>query len=199
MRVVLATANLHKAREIVAILAATRLELVARPTDVPEAEETGSTLEENALLKAASIAEATGLPALADDTGLFVDALGGDPGVYSARYAGEDATYADNVAKLLCALDGVGAPRRARFETCAVLLEPGGERTVATGVLRGAIGEVARGANGFGYDPVFLPDDADGRTLAELEDHEKHEISHRGRAFRALAELVAEEGLAARG
>jgi XTP/dITP diphosphohydrolase len=133
------------------------------------------------------VAGATGLPAVADDTGLFVDALGGAPGVYSARYAGERATYADNVAKLLDALASSGVPRTARFETAAVLVDPAARRTVAIGTLHGVIATAPRGSRGFGYDSVFVPDGAGGRTLAELEDDEKHAISHRGRAFRALA------------
>jgi XTP/dITP diphosphohydrolase len=189
MRVVLATANPDKAREIVAIMAPVPgLELVARPEHVPEVEETGETLEENATLKAAALADATGMPAVADDTGLFVDALGGDPGIYAARYAGEHATYEDNLRKVLDALGGVPAERRtARFETAAVLVDPFGATVVALGTLHGAIAEVPRGTNGFGYDPVFIPAEGDGRTLGELSDEEKHSLSHRSRAFRALA------------
>ena len=112
----------------------------------------------------------------------------------SSRYAGPDATYAENVAKLLSALDGVAEPRRARFETAAVYVEPSGRRVVAVGALEGEIALAARGENGFGYDPVFLPDEAGGRTLAELDDDEKHAISHRGRAFRALADQLRGPG-----
>jgi XTP/dITP diphosphohydrolase len=190
-RVVLATANPDKTREIAAILGSVRgLVVEPRPGDVPDVEETGETLEDNARLKAVAIAAATQCAAVADDTGLFVDALDGAPGVYSARYAGEDATYAGNVAKLLAALDGVAAPRRARFETVAALVGPDGHEVVATGVLHGEIATAPRGQGGFGYDPVFVPDDAGGRTLAELTDEEKNAISHRGRAFRALAESL---------
>jgi XTP/dITP diphosphohydrolase len=194
MRVVLATANPHKAREMIEILARTLdLELLERPVDLDDVEETGATLEENAELKATYVSSATGLAALADDTGLFVDALGGDPGVYSARYAGEHASYADNVAKLLGALEGVAPPRRARFETAAVLVEPNGHVVVTTGTVHGEIATAQRGANGFGYDPIFVPDGGSGRTLAELTDDEKHAISHRGRAFRAMAEALGEQ------
>jgi XTP/dITP diphosphohydrolase len=194
MRVVLATANPDKAREVIGILSCTPdLEVLLRPEDLDDVEETGTTLEENAELKATFVAAATGLAALADDTGLFVDALGGDPGVYSARYAGEHATYADNVTKLLGALEGVAVPRRARFETAAVLVEPNGHVVVTTGAVHGEIATIARGENGFGYDPVFLPDGGAGRTLAELTDDEKHAISHRGRAFRAMAEALGEQ------
>jgi XTP/dITP diphosphohydrolase len=195
MRVVLATANPHKAREVIEILSsAGGFEILERPRGLADVEETGSTLEENAELKAAFVAEATGRPALADDTGLFVDALDGAPGVYSARYAGEHATYADNVAKLLVALEGVAEPRRARFETAAVLIGPGGRRVVTTGAVHGVIATAPSGTNGFGYDPVFVPDCAGGRTLAELTDDEKHAISHRGRAFRAMAEVLGDAG-----
>jgi XTP/dITP diphosphohydrolase len=190
MRVVLATANPDKARELLAILSAAGVEVAPRPDGLADVEETGTTLEENAGLKAASVAGATGLAAVGDDTGLFVDALDGAPGVYSARYAGAHASYADNVAKLLDALEGVAPPRRARFATAAVLVTPDGRRVVRLGEVHGEITTAPRGANGFGYDPVFVPDEAAGRTLAELGDDEKHAISHRGRAFRALADAL---------
>jgi XTP/dITP diphosphohydrolase len=193
-RVVLATANLDKAAEILEIVAGVlgeRWDLVPRPAEVPDVDETGDTLEENALLKASALVAATGLPALADDTGLEVDALGGHPGVHTARYSGEGATYASNVAKLLRELEGV-TDRRASFRTVAALVRPGGEGTlVAHGVVEGEIATEARGAGGFGYDPVFVPDGAGGRTFAEMEAGEKHALSHRGRAFRALAALAA--------
>lgn len=191
-RVVLATANPDKAREVIEILRiASDLEVLARPADLADVEETGATLEENAELKATFVAKATGLPGLADDTGLFVDALSGAPGVYSARYAGEHASYAENVTKLLSALDGVAPPRRARFETAAVLVDADGRRVVTTGTVHGVISTAPRGSNGFGYDPVFVPDEGAGRTLAELTDDEKHAISHRGRAFRAMVEALS--------
>jgi XTP/dITP diphosphohydrolase len=188
-KVVLATANEDKAREIVAILTGTfgeSIALLPRPPEVPEVDETGGTLEENAMLKAAALAAATGLPALADDTGLEVDALGGAPGVHSSRYSGEHATYAANVAKLLREMAGV-ADRQARFRTVAALVVPGGEPLLAEGAVEGEIAGEARGAGGFGYDPVFVPDEGDGRTFAEMSSDEKHAFSHRGRAFRALA------------
>lgn len=188
--VVLATANPDKAREVRDLLAGAGLEVAPRPAGLGEVDETGSTLEENALIKARVVASATGAAAVADDTGLFVDALDGAPGVYSARYAGEGASYDDNVAKLLAALDGVPEPRRARFVTVAALVRPGGEELVATGTLDGSIARLPAGSEGFGYDPVFVPDDGDGRTLAQLSATEKHAISHRGRAFRALVELL---------
>jgi len=191
VRYVLASANLDKAREIREILgtAGLELELVARPPDVPDVEETGTTLEENARLKAVAICSATGQPAIADDTGLEVDALGGAPGVHSARYAGEHATYGDNVAKLLAALADVPSERRtARFTTVAVARFPDGREVAAVGDVTGTIAEEARGGEGFGYDPLFVPDEGDGRSFAEMTPQEKHDLSHRGRAFRTLAD-----------
>jgi len=191
---VLATANPDKAREVREILAACMdLELLERPSELGEVDETGATLEENAGLKATSVANATGMAAVADDTGLFVDALGGAPGVYSARYAGERATYADNVAKLLASLEGIDAPRTARFQTAVVVADPSGVLVSVLGSVEGTICAEPRGANGFGYDPVFVPLDGDGRTLAEMSDADKHAISHRGRALRLLAERLTEE------
>lgn len=187
-RLVLATANPDKAREIAALLHG--FDVVPRPDDVPDVEETGSTLEENARLKAVALVEATGCAAVADDTGLEVAALGGAPGVYSARFAGEGATYADNVARLLRELEGVD-DRRARFRTVALARFPDGREVVAEGVVDGVITSVARGEGGFGYDPVFQPDEGDGRTYAELSLEEKNALSHRGRAFRALAGSLA--------
>jgi XTP/dITP diphosphohydrolase len=188
LRLVLASANPHKAAEIAAVLsAAMEVELVPRPDHVPDVVEDGETLLDNARLKARALVGATGEAAVADDTGLEVDALGGAPGVYSARYAGEDATYADNVAKLLRELavlgDG-GGERRARFKTVALAAFPDGSEVWAEGV--------ARGEHGFGYDPVFEPAGGDGRTFAEMTAAEKDAVSHRGRAFRALAQLLAE-------
>lgn len=190
----LATANRDKAAEILAILTAELgdvVELVARPDHVAEVEETGSTLEENARLKAVALLEATATAAVADDTGLEVEALGGAPGVYSSRYSGEHATYAENVAKLLTELAAIGATapdeRRARFRTVAVARFPSGREVVAEGSVQGTIAPEARGDSGFGYDPVFVPDGGDGRTFAEMTAAEKHARSHRGRAFRALA------------
>jgi len=185
---VLASANPDKAVEIEAILAAALpgVELRPRPAGVPDVEETGATLLDNARLKAEAVADATGLPAVADDTGLEVRALRGGPGVYSARYAGENATYGQNVAKLLGALAGV-TDRRARFRTVAVVRWPDGREVVAEGEVDGSIADAPRGESGFGYDPVFVPNGCGGRTYAELGPEAKHETSHRGRAFRALA------------
>jgi XTP/dITP diphosphohydrolase len=159
-----------------------------------EVEETGSTLDENARLKATGWMRSTGMLAVADDTGLAVDALDGAPGVYSARYAGPDATYSDNVTKLLRALDGVPAARRtARFETVALACRPDGSEVLARGSVEGTIAPEARGTSGFGYDPVFVPTEGDGRTFSQMDPAEKHALSHRGRAFRALATLFREQ------
>ena len=186
----MATANPDKARELAALLEA--FEVVPRPADLPDVEETADTLEGNARLKAEAVGAATGELAVADDTGLEVDALGGAPGVFSARWAGEHATYAHNVAKLLAELDGVAPPARtARFRTVALCRFPDGREVVAEGICPGSVPVVAAGAGGFGYDPVFVPDEGDGRTFAQMSPEEKHAVSHRGRAFRALAAALA--------
>ncbi len=196
LRLVVASANPDKITEIVAVLsAATDVELAPRPPDVPDVVEDGETLLDNARLKARALVVATGLPAVADDTGLEVDALGGAPGVYSARYAGENATYADNVTKLLHALAALpddGGERRARFKTVALAVFPDGSEVWAEGVVEGKIARTPLGENGFGYDPVFVPTGDNGRTFAEMAPAEKDAVSHRGRAFRALAGLLAE-------
>ena len=198
MKLVCATANPHKVFEIEAILGPD-IELVPRPLHVPDVDEAGDTLLDNARLKARALCAATGLAAVADDTGLEVDALGGAPGVHSARFAGENATYADNVAKLQRELDArPGAVRTARFRSIALVAYPDGSEVWAEGVVGGTIAASPRGEGGFGYDPLFVPDDADGRTFAEMGDDEKNAISHRGRAFGALAaRLVASRESAA--
>ena len=192
LTVVLASANRDKVREIRAILEPVGgLTLLPRPEDVPDVDETGETLLDNARLKAAALVAATGHAAVADDTGLEVDALGGAPGVRSARFAGEHATYADNVALLLASLEGVAvAERTARFKTVALLQFPDGTETWAEGVVAGHIATESRGDAGFGYDPVFVPDGGGGCTFAEMTPDEKHALSHRGRAFRALGEHI---------
>jgi XTP/dITP diphosphohydrolase len=190
-RFVLATANPDKAEEIRVILG-DGVELLPRPASVGEVEETGDTLEENARLKAAALADATGLPAIADDTGLEVEALDGRPGVYSARFAGEDATYADNVAKLLSEMEHATS-RGARFRIVAAVVWPDGRELLAEGEVKGHIASAARGHAGFGYDPVFVPD-GENRTFAEMAPDEKHRLSHRGRAFRALASQLPPAG-----
>ncbi len=195
LRLVLATANPDKATEITAILGTVAgLVLLPRPPSVPEVDETGDTLVDNARLKARALVEATGMPAVADDTGLEVEALGGAPGVYSSRFAGDHATYADNVAKLLAELAKVGADeperREAKFRSVALVSYPDGHDVWADGEVNGVITSEPMGALGFGYDPVFAPDGHGGRTFAQMSADEKHQISHRGRAFRALAELL---------
>ncbi len=193
---VLASANRDKAAEIAAILGdVPGLVLVPRPEDVPDVDETGETLVDNARLKAVALCRATGMAAVADDTGLEVEALDGAPGVYSARFAGTGATYADNVARLVAELDRVGATspadRRARFRSVAFVAFPDGSELFVEGEVTGVITPEALGDGGFGYDPLFAPDGFDGRTFAQMTPDEKHSISHRGRAFRALAERLS--------
>jgi XTP/dITP diphosphohydrolase len=186
LRLVCASANPDKVAEIAAILG-DAVDLVPRPMHVPDVVEDATTLLGNARLKAAAIAAACGAAAVADDTGLFVDAIDGAPGVHTARYAGEQATYAANRAKLLQALDGVtGSARAAQFRTVAIVVWPDGHEVAAEGVCAGRIAFAETGARGFGYDAVFIADDGDGRTFAEMSEDEKHAISHRGRAFTAL-------------
>ncbi len=184
-RLVAATANSHKLIEIAAILG-TAVELLPRPVDLGEVVEDGDTLEANARLKAVAVCRHTGRPAVADDTGLEVTALGGAPGVKSARYAGEHADDADNRARLLGDLEGAD-DRSARFRTVAIVVFPDGRELLAEGTITGVIADAPRGDGGFGYDPVFIPDGGDGHTFAEMSPDEKNAMSHRGRAFRALA------------
>ena len=190
-RLVCASANPDKVREINEILASCGVVLEPRPPTIPDVEEDAATLEGNARLKAVAIAEATGAAALADDTGLEVNALGGAPGVRSARYAGEPSNSELNIAKLLSDLNAAGAitpdQRRARFRTVVLIRWPDGSETIAEGTVAGVIATERQGEGGFGYDPVFVPDEGDGRTFAEMDPSEKHEISHRGRALRLLA------------
>ncbi len=189
--VVLATANLDKAAELRRLLGALEgLRLVPRPADVPEVPEEAETLVGNARAKASALASATGLAALADDTGLFVDALGGAPGVRAARFAGAGATYADNVARLLSEL-GDTENRAASFRTVALLRWPDGRERFVEGVLAGRILRSPRGTSGFGYDPVFAPLGGDGRSLAELAPEEKDACSHRAAAVAGVARLLA--------
>lgn len=204
-RLVLATHNRHKLGELRAIL----LPLVPglEPDDVatagdlgaPDVRETGVTFAENALLKARALAAATGLPAVADDSGLAVDVLGGAPGVFSARWAGRHGDDAANLQLLLAQLADVPAEHRgAQFVCAAALVTPDGREIVAHGTMRGRLTTAPRGQNGFGYDPILEPDEqparAAGRVLtsAELTPEEKNAISHRGQAFRALAPAIAE-------
>lgn len=192
IKLVLATRNRHKVREIAAILAeaGAPVELIGLDgyPAAPEVEETGETLEANAVLKAHCGVTYTRFAAAADDTGLFVDALGGEPGIKSARYSGPEATYEANNRKLLAALAGVPAGKRtAKFMCVVALAAPGAVPVLFRGELAGRIIESPRGKNGFGYDPLFVPEGSE-RTLAELPAAEKNRISHRNQAFRKLAE-----------
>ncbi len=187
-RLVVASKNPDKIREVEEVLEALGLvEEIVRGLEWPDVDETEDTLVGNALLKARAVAQATGLPALADDTGLEVDALGGAPGVYSARFAGPEATYDDNVNRLLEVLRD-REDRSARFRTAVAVIDPAtGREWTAAGVVEGTILRERRGSRGFGYDPVF---EVDGRTLAEMTSLEKHAISHRARAIEAIAEVL---------
>lgn len=192
MKLLLATGNAHKAKELSALLGGVPLELATLKEfpQVPPVVEDGRTLVENAVKKAIEPAMATGLWTLADDTGLEVEALGGRPGVYSARYAGPDCDFAANCRKLLEELEGVPAQnRRASFRTVVALAAPDGRVQVREGRLEGRIATSPVGKNGFGYDPVFfLPDE--GRTLAQLSDEDKNELSHRALAIKAMRPVL---------
>jgi len=190
IQLVCASANPDKVVEIQRLLDGV-VDLLPRPADVPEVVEDADTLLGNARLKAAALCAATGMPAVADDTGLEVEALGGAPGVYAARYAGEGCSYADNRAKLLSELDGF-LDRRAAFKTVAIVVWPDGTELHVEGVCPGVITTAERGDIGFGYDQVFQPDEGDGGTFAEMGIDAKNVISHRGRAFRALLTELAQ-------
>ncbi|RKN07849.1 RdgB/HAM1 family non-canonical purine NTP pyrophosphatase [Streptomyces radicis] len=194
MRLVLATRNAHKISELRVILseAGVGAELVGAGEfpEVGDVKETGVTFAENALLKAHALARATGLPAVADDSGLCVDVLGGAPGIFSARWAGAHGDDAANLGLLLAQLADVpDAHRGAHFACAAALALPDGTERVTEGRLRGTLRHVPAGSGGFGYDPILQPE-GDTRTCAELTPEEKNAISHRGLAFRALAPLV---------
>jgi XTP/dITP diphosphohydrolase len=191
VRFVLATRNAHKLRELAAVLAPHDLDPLPDEVELPP--ETGSTFAENALIKASAAADATGRPALADDSGIVVAALGGAPGIYSARYAGEGATDEQNLTKLLDELRD-SDDRRAAYVCALALVDPGGGREVFEGRCEGTLIADPRGTGGFGYDPAFVPDDrpaGDERTMAELPPEQKDAISHRGRAARAFAEWLS--------
>ncbi|HEX7878039.1 MAG TPA: RdgB/HAM1 family non-canonical purine NTP pyrophosphatase [Candidatus Eisenbacteria bacterium] len=193
-RLVVATRNMGKLVELADGLAGFAPPIVLSPlsdwSGAREVDETGDTCRENARLKAVSALEATGLPSLADDTALEVDALGGAPGVHSARYAGPDGDARANMTKLLEALEGVPPARRtARFRCVLALAEPGGDVSFTEGVVEGHILAERRGSAGFGYDPLFRVDGLD-RTMAELTTAEKSLVSHRGRALAALRTLL---------
>lgn len=188
-RLVCASANPAKVAEIARMLGQDTL-LLPRPVDLAVPDEDAPTLEGNALIKANAVAVHTGEWAIADDTGLEVEALGGAPGVRSARYAGDDGGEAANRALLLARLEGV-ADRRARFRTVLAVMSPTGEFHLLRGECAGTIASAEHGVNGFGYDPVFVPDEGDGRTFAEMSDAEKDALSHRARALAGLPELLA--------
>ncbi len=193
-QIVVATANTHKLAEITAILRDFPVELVSMDRfGVPSPVEDGVTFEDNALIKARACAQATGLAAIADDSGLEVDALDGDPGVRSARYAGEPTDDAANNAKLLAALSDIPpAARTARFVCAAAVVLPDGTERVVRATMEGRIVDAPRGQHGFGYDPLFVSDvDPQQRTNAELTPDEKDAMSHRGAAFRALRTVMA--------
>lgn len=191
LHVVCASANPHKVAEIVDLMDGV-VDLEPRPADLADVEEDADTLLGNARLKALAVCIATGMPALADDTGLEVTALGGAPGVRTARFAGEPPSDERNRAKMLEELAN-SSDRSARFRTVALLCFPDGREIVAEGVCEGSIAESERGDRGFGYDPLFVPAAGDGRTFAEMTMGEKHQLSHRGKAFRALAMALRHE------
>jgi XTP/dITP diphosphohydrolase len=189
---VVATRNRKKIAEIARMLAGSGLSALSldQVPGCPEVVEDAPDFEGNALKKAREICAFSGRPALADDSGLVVDALGGAPGVYSARYAGEDATDMDNNRKLLKGLEGVPPEKRtARFVCVMAYVTPGGEERTFTGDCEGSIGFANRGESGFGYDPLFVPD-GHKKTFAEMTGDEKDSMSHRGRALRAFAKFV---------
>lgn len=190
LRVACASANPDKVAEMVDLMGGV-VDLVPRPQDLADVVEDADTLEGNARLKAVAVCAATQLPALADDTGLEVDALDGAPGVITARFAGVGATDAQNRQKMLVELNGKDvAQRTARFRTVALLRFADGREIVAHGVCEGVIAMKEVGDRGFGYDSLFIPLGGDGRTFAQMTIEEKHELSHRGRAFRALAQML---------
>jgi len=194
---VLATRNRHKGEELAVLLGdlGIRIRTLDEFPDAPDVVEDGATCEANAIKKAKAIARATGLPAVADDTGLEVDALEGRPGVFAARYAGEAATYQDNCRKLLRELAAMPQKQRtARFLTVAAIAMPAGNVQVTHGMLEGLITEAPKGDRGFGYDPVFLVPEL-GKTLAELTAEEKNRVSHRAKAFAKVRELLRQKQL----
>ena len=190
MQLVCASANPDKVAEIQRLLDGV-VELLPRPSHVPDVVEDAGSLLGNARLKAAALCAATGLPAVADDTGLEVDALDGAPGVDAAHYAGKGCTYAENRSKLLSEMAGV-SNRRAAFKTVASVVWPDGSDLHVEGVCPGVITDVERGEVGFGYDSVFQPDEGGGATFAERGVEAKNDISQRGRAFRALLDVLAQ-------
>ena len=186
---VIASANPDKVAEIAVVLEKLAV-LIPRPEGMPEVVEDGENLEDNARLKAVAVCEFSGKPSVADDTGLEIDALEGAPRVYSARFAGPDATYHQNVEKVLHDLDGIQIGQRtARFKTVAIVRYPDGRELIAKGTVEGCIALNPSGQEGFGYDPIFVPVEGDGSTFAQMGE-EKHRFSHRGRAFRNLGYML---------
>jgi len=189
--VILATKNRHKFEEMKSILSDLKIVLIcaADIPDLPDVVEDKETIEENSIKKAKEIALFTQMPAIADDTGFFVPALNDEPGVYAARYAGENCSYTDNVKKMLKNMEGVN-DRQARFETVVTLAFPDKDEVITRkGIIKGHIIESPRGNSGFGYDPIFIPEGFD-KTFAELSDEEKNQISHRARAFQAILPVL---------
>jgi XTP/dITP diphosphohydrolase len=198
MNFLIATHNIKKRDELQRITGPLGIDVLLDKDigiELTDVEETGKTFEENAFLKAESGCRESGMPCIADDSGLVTDALDGAPGIFSARYAGEHGNDDQNIEKLLSELKDVPAENRtARFVSAACCVFPDGRRMLSTGECRGTIAFGRRGSGGFGYDPVFLPEDiADGRTMAELTPGEKDTISHRRRALEGLAALIKEE------
>jgi XTP/dITP diphosphohydrolase len=195
MRLVVATRNPHKLRELAPLLAPH--ELVPLPAEIELPSEAGRTFADNALIKARAAAEAAAAPAIADDSGIEAAALGGAPGVRSARFAGEGATDEENLAKLLRDMPADG-DRRVAYVCALAFAAPGGEERLFHGRCEGTLAAEPRGSGGFGYDPAFIPDDGDDElTMAQLSPEQKDAISHRGRAARALRAWLGERGEAA--
>ena len=190
LRLVCASANPDKVAEIEELLIGIA-EMLPRPTTLEEVVEDADSLVGNARLKAVAVRDASGCAAVADDTGLEVDALDGAPGIFAARFAGENATSADNRSKLLGDLAGIeSADRSARFRTVVMVAWPDGSELVVEGVCEGRIADDEMGVAGFGYDSIFIPSEGEGRSFAQMSSDEKNKISHRGRAFQALAEAL---------
>lgn len=192
MRIIAATKNEGKVKEIQSILGVLGFEVWSQHEAGYDLDplETGDTFEKNALIKARAIAMVCDDPVLADDSGLCIDALDGRPGIYSARYAGEDATDSDKIIKILSEMEGV-TERSAHFETAVAFVFPNGEEVTASGQAPGRITDAPEGDNGFGYDPIFYSDEL-GKTFAMASDEEKNAVSHRSRALNALAEKLKE-------
>ena len=190
LRIVMASRNQHKVQELARVLALHTIEPLPEGVELPP--EDGDTFTANALIKARAAASATGSTALADDSGIVVPALGGAPGVWSARYAGPDATDEENLGKLIEEMSGQD-DRRAAYVCVLALVAPDGEERIFEGRCEGRLARVPRGTRGFGYDPAFIPDDLEApeRTMAEIEPAQKDAISHRGRAARRLAAVLA--------